>query len=362
MPNPLRYTFFRWLLLLPVAGRGQVYPGDVNADGRVDQYDLPYLGYAFGSFGPARPDDGSVFGPQNLLLTWSRSFPNDGPNFAHADCNGDGQVNLVDFLLIHANFGQSTPTADSLFLPAGVPGLDPPLALEAPAVIYAAPGQSLSLPLLLGDTGDTVAFNGLAFSLRFPPDELQVSIDFSGSWIADSSTLSLVRTDKPAGELAVGLTRFGSDQLVGNGPVAAVNFIVEGDLIGLLQTPDDSLKLHVDLEEVMLANGDFQFEGVVPGSICIVVKHPDALTNIPEPVSPPRIRVFPNPATQAVWVDSEAPLRRAEWISALGQTAGVLPLEGSRSPLRLNRPGPGLYILRLTTADKQTSLHKIIFH
>lgn len=362
MTNSLRYAFLLWLFFLPFAGRGQVYPGDVNTDGRVDQYDLPYLGYAFGSFGPARPDDGSVFGPQSLPVNWSRDFPGNGPNLAHADCNGDGQVNLLDFLLIHANFGQSSSFADSLFFPAGVPGLDPPLALDAPGVIYAAPGQSIALPLVLGQATDTVAFNGLAFRLGFPPDELQVSVNFANSWIKDSATLSLVHTDELAGELAVGLTRFGSDQLIGNGPVAVVNFIVEGDLIGLLQTPDDSLKLDVSVEDVMLADGNFQFDGVVPGSLCIVVKHPDALTSASDPTSPPRIRVFPNPAAQAVWVDGDAPLKRAEWITALGQTAVVLPLEGSRSPLRLKRPGPGLYILRLTTTDNRTSLHKIIFH
>ncbi len=361
--HPISFLLFILSLsLCPPAGQAQVYPGDVNADGRVDQYDLPYLGYAFGNFGPARIDDGSVFGPQNLFVEWTEAFPNGGPNFGHADCNGDGQIDLVDFLLINAYFGEQSSLSDSLVLPTGLPGLDPALDLDSPDTIYASPGQVLSIPLLLSHPTDTIAFNGMAFSMNYPADELEASVAFGNSWLKDSGTLSLVHSDEAGGKLAVGLTRFGSDELLGNGPIAVVNFIVEGDLIELLEQPDDSLTLNIQFSDILLADGSFDFNGVVGGYTCIVVKHPDALTNIPEPVSPPRIRVFPNPTTQAVWVDSEAPLRRAEWISALGQTAGVLPLEGSRSPLRLNRPGPGLYILRLTTADKQTSLHKIIFH
>jgi len=364
--SPLRpisfLLFILSLSLCPPAGQAQVYPGDVNADGRVDQYDLPYLGYAFGNFGPARIDDGSEFGPQNLFVEWTEAFPNGGPNFGHADCNGDGQIDLIDFLLINAYFGEQSSLSDSLVLPTGLPGMDPALDLDSPDTIYASPGQVLSIPLLLSHPTDTIAFNGMAFSMNYPADELEASVAFGNSWLKDSGTLSLVHSDEAGGELAVGLTRFGSDELLGNGPIAVVNFIVEGDLIELLEQPDDSLTLNIQFSDILLADGSFDFNGVVGGYTCIVVKHPDALVSTQETEEEVPVRIYPNPAREGIWLDSPVPIRRIDWISPDGRLLRTQLPEPLKGLYRLRRPGRGLFILRLITTDDQTRIHKIIFY
>ena len=76
------------VLLMPLFGQDEVYPGDANANGIVDQYDIPYIGYAVGETGPARilTEDSQA---QTVAQFWAEDFPS-GPKFIHAD--GDGRV------------------------------------------------------------------------------------------------------------------------------------------------------------------------------------------------------------------------------------------------------------------------------
>ena len=72
----------------------RVWPGDANNNGAVNEVDVLYWGAAFGRTGPPRsPIDvlfvGYPFNPWNITF-WN------GVDYAHADCNGDGEVNDLD--------------------------------------------------------------------------------------------------------------------------------------------------------------------------------------------------------------------------------------------------------------------------
>ncbi|MFM9949281.1 MAG: hypothetical protein ACKV1O_15180, partial [Saprospiraceae bacterium] len=77
-----------------LAGAQTLHPGDADDNGEVNQYDLLYIGYAYGTVGPMRLEDDTEFSPQAIPLLWTQTFPN-GLNYAYADANGNG---VVDFL------------------------------------------------------------------------------------------------------------------------------------------------------------------------------------------------------------------------------------------------------------------------
>ena len=55
------------LILWSVSASGQVWPGDVNNNGVVNNVDLLYLGFAHGHVGPARPGPSSQWEEQAVF-------------------------------------------------------------------------------------------------------------------------------------------------------------------------------------------------------------------------------------------------------------------------------------------------------
>ena len=83
-----------------------VYPGDTNADGAANVYDLLPIGVGYGMEGPPRQINNVELG-----LDWSAQYSPDwgvetisGQDFKHLDCNGDGEVTNEDAEVIGANY------------------------------------------------------------------------------------------------------------------------------------------------------------------------------------------------------------------------------------------------------------------
>lgn len=79
-----------------------VFPGDSNFDGVVNKYDIFNIGIGYGSSGVPRAEVSTVF--QGYEATdWTQNFA-DGTNYKHADCNGDGIIEVADALAIAINY------------------------------------------------------------------------------------------------------------------------------------------------------------------------------------------------------------------------------------------------------------------
>ncbi|MEK7812839.1 MAG: FlgD immunoglobulin-like domain containing protein, partial [Candidatus Desantisbacteria bacterium] len=92
----------------PVA---EVWPGDTNNNGVVDTDDIFPIAMYFTMSGPARSGASIMWTGQGMPEGW---YPMDA---AHADANGDGEVQASDVLAIGVNFG-STHTVTSGGSPA----------------------------------------------------------------------------------------------------------------------------------------------------------------------------------------------------------------------------------------------------
>ncbi|MEO0470179.1 MAG: S8 family serine peptidase, partial [Bacteroidota bacterium] len=102
-----------------VLNPGCIWPGDVNLDGIVSPMDFLVLGLANQQSGPSRSNAETDWAAQQGF-DWSASFAPAHPlaagvNFKHADCDGNGLVNLaVDGSVIRKNLGFITdPPASS---------------------------------------------------------------------------------------------------------------------------------------------------------------------------------------------------------------------------------------------------------
>jgi parallel beta-helix repeat protein len=86
---------------MSLIGLIQVWPGDTNDDGIVDDGDEGPISQYFGYKGPAREDAGDISWKSHPALQWNTQ------EATYADANGDGVVNQADVLVVGLNFGRT---------------------------------------------------------------------------------------------------------------------------------------------------------------------------------------------------------------------------------------------------------------
>ncbi|MEM1214588.1 MAG: hypothetical protein AAGJ82_02805 [Bacteroidota bacterium] len=354
-----KYIFGVLILLLltqALAGQEQwVFPGDANVNGIVDHYDLLPTGYAFGQVGPSRNVIDHMT-PEAILAPWSDNFP-DGTNFIHADANANGIVELLDLIMVSQNRGLGTGSITPLDFPVGIPDVDPSLRLNnSQTVTISEDNVTLTLDLTVDSPDPQQAFNGIAFDIVYDPTYVtDVELDLAADWLtADGAAFQFV-VPTP-GLIQVGLTRYGSDPVVGSGPLGTLNLVIIDDLIALLETVPDTNFAPLRIRNIQSFDGDFLPVPIADDSLRVRPLTTETVTSI-EQKTAPNIRVYPNPSTDFFTVQAaELRIQRAVLYDPWGR-----PLELYRgaptTQLNLAFPPhlpPAVYRLLLLTADGRT--------
>jgi hypothetical protein len=137
-----------------------VWPGDANNNGIVSNTDIFEIGLAYLNIGPSRSPGGNTYISQ-YANNWT-GLVSSGKNKCHADCNGDGIVNLADTLAVYNNFSLSHP-----FRPSGIVSDNVDISIS-PAVGQFIPDVWNKVDILLGDISNTISsIAGVAFDLGF---------------------------------------------------------------------------------------------------------------------------------------------------------------------------------------------------
>lgn len=345
------------LLILAIGTGGhaqQVWPGDVNNNGIVNEVDLLYWGLAFGSTGPARAQTGTDWQAYDLPASWAQSFPG-GLNYAYADCDGNGMVDEDDYDdAIEDNFGlqHAPPTPDGYSNAAG--GNAPRVRLQ-PSVAAVEEGAMLDIALSIDDAPMPIdSFYGLALTFSYTTGLLEGDDgpDFEledNNWIeADGSLVQEVYDETgPLGTAALAVTR--TNQLsvpVQEGEIGRFYIVIEDIIVGL---EIDTFIIRVD--SIKLITSQLNTIAVVPDTAQVIVaKDLELLTNTSS-VEPKAsaLRVFPNPARERVFVQSDFPLEDALLIDPLGRSVPVAwQAAGARTwQFPCSHLPPGLYWLRV---------------
>jgi hypothetical protein len=330
--------------LRPVACEVRVWPGDANTDNLVSHFDLLNIGIAYGSRGAARQ-------PQNInwqeksVLPWERSFAN-GDNYANADCNGDGVVNINDRAAIVQNYGL---THGAVEVPPVLPGtnLDPPIFVDLPDTQGLPNGLAFSAPVILGtQTNYLDSIYGVAFTVAFDPaiiDPASIQVTYPKSWFGaeNDNMITFHRIDAQQGLIHIAITRTNQRNVSGFGSVAQISGII-----------DDIAGRGISTIKVLNAKGiDLQQRNVLlntPEQQLLIKSDELKVGKLDLRRS---LRLLPNPATDQVQIYTKynVPIHAIEILDANGRPVRGAALDTDR--VSLEGLPQGVYVLRIQIGE-----------
>ncbi|MEM7573247.1 MAG: hypothetical protein AAF433_10115 [Bacteroidota bacterium] len=336
----------------------QVLPGDANDNGRVDQYDVLAIGYAYGHVGPTRAP-GSSSQPQDILAFWPYAYPN-GTNFIHADSDGNGRIELIDFAYLALNQGLEENEVEELEF-SNFLGEGPELEFNNGNAI--APENmmgSLQIPIRVVSSADDLVINGLAFEIEVDPTYVvSATFNFSSEWINDGN-MAFPYVSYEDNKIKVAISRLGINPVEGEGLLGVLNLIVVEDLIGILPAGGGPEIPFVGANNILAVDGEFQSTNV--SSTGLGFWPLTSITSNPEPNSNNQLlaTLSPNPVQDQLRVQSESSFTQVELIDLQGRQQ----LLYSGPPLnnwegRLNQAPRAIYLLRLSGPEGQSLLRFI---
>jgi hypothetical protein len=305
---------------------GQVWPGDTDDDGTARVRDLLHIGVANGVSG--YPREGAMAGWLGQAgLPWDQSFGT-GLNYKHADCDGNGVVNMADTAAILLNYGQTHQKTQGHINTGGIP-----LYIEVPA--NAAAGDTIELNLRLGTpTYLATDVYGIALSLQMDPtvfNTASASGSLQGTWLGQPG-LDLIDLEVNDGKFNWAITRDDHRDSTGNGRLGGVFVVMIDDLNSMV--PLDSLLEPFDVSMVD-KNGN-----PLPIDVFIVPVYPGAK---------PGLSVSPNPSNERLVILLDTlQAEEAAIYDANGQRMWQVEgdLQGNLV-VQTDRFAPGIYFVRV---------------
>ena len=316
---------------------GQIFPGDADNNGRVENYDVLYTGYAYGEIGPSRlgesPEDDLEF----ISLLWESIFPS-GVNFAFADADGNGAVDFVDLITISTNYGAEHGMVVTNQFLEGVPGIDPAIDFDRSAVPpLITENSTIEIPLYLGSAEQPLLdVNGIAFSIEYDAELIaDLRLELEPAWMGRDSQLFMLQSAgefSPVnqGRLDAAMTRLGKQPVMAFGKIGTLSIIIEDDLIELLPDNVDQLPVAISVVGVAAIDGEFNTIPIVQDSIHLNVMHPAAISDIIEKDKNRLLKVFPNPAQSQLHFVSVDLMQEIQFYSLSGQLLKTQQLSPSR--------------------------------
>ena len=326
-----------------------VWPGDINADGFANNYDVLSLGIAFGATGPVRAGASSDWMAQPVTA-WADTFVN-STNYKHADSDGDGIVGSSDLDAIIKNYGKlhSKTNSTQAYQPS-----NPDLYFEIDADSIAA-GSSVSVDIFLGrDTLLAANVYGLSFTVVYDNSLIQdntIEIDFSDTWVgSDSLSLSLYKDFHPLGEADAGYIRSDHNNSSDNyGRVAQLRFVMEENLAGGKTYVYQTLKL--EFKDIKIISED-ETEIAVNAVSDSTVVYGWPISIDEYIIGQKQIKIYPNPSTGLITLelDNRIELNELHLYDLIGKELKVIEqFEHNIIQIDLSSYPPGIYFMEFQT-------------
>lgn len=221
------------LASLPAQGQVTVWPGDANNNGIANHVDLLYVGLAHGALGPVRDSlINNNWAPNQNTSIWQQNT-NNGIDYAHIDCNGNGFIDNLDTVAMSQNYGLThgivNPDTGLVWTQSS-----PTLSLELSQDSILLTGQTLVLVnILLSNSGLPIdSIYGLAFTVEY--DSVVVDTAFynlQGGFMANSSSVLRLGKVKPQSyEIEMAITRVNHLNAVGQGAIGSIGIVMDDNL------------------------------------------------------------------------------------------------------------------------------------
>ncbi|MEL6356438.1 MAG: cohesin domain-containing protein [Bacteroidota bacterium] len=358
------YTFIVVLFItLQLTAQQFVFPGDADNNGVVDHHDVLSIGFAFGSLGPPRAP-GSISTPQQIVAPWFRAFPG-GRNFAYADANGNGQVDLPDFAVHSLNQGEMVGETIESFFAEGEYGFDPSIEINNnqdldPELVS---GSIVSLPIRFRNFGQETDVNGLAFTISYDSEYIsEASFTFSDEWLNNDGEAFQFQ-DSAEGEIRVAATRLGANSLTSEGIIGTLDAVIVIDLVGLLPNDNSGNVPFVGVTGIQVVDGEFH--PVLTGSHNLYFSGNDAVATNEDEIPSQAFHgtISPNPTSGNFRVLASQAFNKIDLLDVTGKSQSLYegyPRESWLAENDLHLPS-GLYYLRLS-GEKGLCILPIVIH
>ncbi len=328
----------------------EVWPGDTDGNGTVNLRDYLTLGLGIGSSGPVRPRASNDWTGQRAPL-WNQQLPQTRANYRYLDADGNGRIELADTLAIHNNFGATVPLPQ----PAVPAGFDLPQQLGAERVDLRVTldtlfwGQKVRVPVILADSTNPVQnFHGLLFMARIHPGERidPESLRFTpaSGWLGPADSLiTISKRGAKTPSLYTALSRIDGRGCNGSGLVGYIHF-------RLLEAPpvtDSITILELIIDEPFLLDANNRTIPVRSlGDKAPVLM----ITGTQTKDSALDGRVYPNPSTNILYLDLPENIDYTITLYDINSRP-VLQVAGDQRQLDLSRLPAGAYLLHLTSPE-----------
>ena len=329
----------------PCTVTSDVWPGDANYDLNCDNLDILNIGVAMNETGPVRSGASTSWTAQPVQ-DFTHYF-NTGVNMKHADCDGNGVVDLSDTIAVSQNYGLNHPARYAGPVNTTDAVNAPPLYLEAfPDTVL--PSGSVHVDIQMGTNQLPVdSMYGIAFSLEYDPtliDTNSIVMDWTGSWLGTlgSDMIAFVRHFPTIGRIDVALTRTDHNN-VGNGIGHLGMFDVV--VVDNISTVTDALFRLTNVNAITYS------QMVLP-----VARQNDTVTIDPnynaiaEADLTSHFLLYPNPASTELNVYShDLQIRSISIFDAAGREVYFRRTENSHTNISLSSLSTGMYHLRCIT-------------
>ncbi len=270
-----------------------VWPGDANSDGIVDNTDVFELGLAYSNTGPARSPGGNGYTAQ-FANNWS-GLISTGKNQCHADCNGDGTIDNDDTLAIYNNYSLTHS-----FKPTGSAAQSDIDIVANPAV--ATGGAWNKADIIAGSASTSLSqLYGLAYEINFDQSLIQtdsVYLVYTSSFFNAGQNLHFRKTFFMNGKLVTASVRSNGTATNGNGKIGELWFKVKSGL-------PNNAALNLSVSNSKKINAAGQLSALTGGSTVLTVNN--VATGIATASGlNAGVVLYPNPATHQLTLQSSA--------------------------------------------------------
>lgn len=325
-----------------------VWPGDANSDGLVDNTDVLELGLHFTQTGPARSGTSNAW-QSYFANNWAGTISN-GKNLNHSDCNGDGTIDQNDTLAVFNNYGLT-----HAFKPAEPTAVNPQLSI-VPDQGSLAKGSWGTASVFLGEALAPVTnINGLAFTVTFDQSLIDANsfyIEYPVSFInSGNQNLRFQKPDAANGRLYTATTHTNNTNVSGNGKIAVLHYKIKSTLAA------DQV-LNIGITQAKQSNATGMLLPLTAGAATVAAI--GASVGMDELSNGSSIGLYPNPANTSATIQSSSLIQKVELLSLTGQVIISEPASGTRHQLDLTSIANGVYFVKAYTVDQKVMRKKLV--
>ena len=323
-----------------------VWPGDLNASGRVDMGDLLTLGWTLGEVGPARYGEPDTWLGQSSD-PWETTF--EDVDYKHIDADGDGMISDQDLDLVNQNYGLAHKLVPEIPpLPKDIPLFIEPVQAVLDSGDLAEIDIKLGLPErpALDVHGFTFAldiYNGLV-------DSNSVMVNFEQySWLIQNAPHLELTQQPSANRIEAGVTRANQKSLSGHGIVSKVGFVIREDIVGF-RASGNRIPVQIHMHDIIISGADGQ-EYQLPDQFATLYLN---VTPNSRPTTEKDLVVFPNPTSDRLRIHLNGYQHMIQEVNLFNihgqQIKQIKDVQNKQLQIDVHTLPTGMYILRVNTS------------